>query len=577
MSSPPSLPDARTLFLSGPTADISGLAQFCGARGKGPKSGKGADADDARLTARRPWRRIEATSYDTAAGGLGRGRRALDVFQHGNETSLRLFVWARDDWRVVERRLPAPAGFATAGPLADGALSAAAILDRLDRADREEALGALSLSPGDALAPIAALRADEAVAVSILGEAIIEATLVVGRVDVEDGIGGYEGDASPVGLARICLLKGPADELFSYARAAIRASAGRIAPAAGEKAHWRGASRASDLTKPRKVRIDPNGDAAAALAEGLSASAARLAELRGPLSLARDPEAARQARVALRRLRTFERVYRGAVGGRGLRRIAKRAGRLARVIGGARDWDVFLGATLSELEASGFDPKGAARLNAAAGKARDAAWRAVHAEVSSPDYPLLVLDTLEAASAQQWRKGAADDLSADVRAFADAALDVAFGEAHAIADEIPPGDEAGLHDLRLALKRFRYAAQAFRDIYPRESRKPYFQAMSALQERLGALNDAVVAQGLALEAAKGGGRPAARAAGYVCGRAAERAARAADAAWDEWRALAGTPRYWRAAPVSDDSANANEAPEVISTAPFKAGAAPREC
>ncbi|MEO1014599.1 MAG: CHAD domain-containing protein [Pseudomonadota bacterium] len=525
-------PALLTLHLLGPTADISALAQLvCARDGAGS-----AEGEDARLTAKRPWRRICVTAYDTPDGELRAKRRALEVARADGGVKVRLASWAEDGWRCEERHLPT-----SAIPGANGAHGAAVRPLQIDREARANGFAPGFSTNDKALAPLATLHADEALNVIIVNDAVIEMTLMVGRVESEAA----DALTTSFGCARVRLLRGSVETFFDWVRNAVLASRPGLRTGLGEGAHWRCSGSSFELPRARKVRIDREADAGDALAEGLAAGAARLSEIRPYLLASRDPEAARQARVALRRLRTFERLFREVVGGAGVRRLSRRARRLARIIGAARDWEVFLNGTLVEFDPDCFEPKGAAKLRAAAARARDVAWEEVHRAVAAPSYEYLVLDGLREAVTQGWRDGAAQELTADVGTFAGRALDASLADAVCVADRMQPGDEAGLHDLRLALKRFRYAAQAFRELYPKDARRPYFEALSALQEKLGALNDAVVAQDLAMRAAKGQGRAAARAAGYVCGRAAERGRQAAAAAWADWRALVDAPRYWR--------------------------------
>ncbi len=113
----------------------------------------------------------------------------------------------------------------------------------------------------------------------------------------------------------------------------------------------------------------------------------------------------------------------------------------------------------------------------------------------------------------------------------------------------------------------------FREFFPRAPRKQYLAPLAALQDRLGALNDAATAQLLACRAVEdvvaaldaGGETTAAaanRACGFICGfRRAEADIVAGEAA-PAWAAIEAMTPYWRA-PVGD----AADAPPLALAAP----------
>jgi len=78
------------------------------------------------------------------------------------------------------------------------------------------------------------------------------------------------------------------------------------------------------------------------------------------------------------------------------------------------------------------------------------------------------------------------------------------------------------HEVRIAVKKLRYAVEFFASLYPGEQAKRYRKRLSSLQDALGAMNDSAVADTLLdqLVTANGNGTtalPLARAAGLVSG------------------------------------------------------------
>jgi len=83
-------------------------------------------------------------------------------------------------------------------------------------------------------------------------------------------------------------------------------------------------------------------------------------------------------------------------------------------------------------------------------------------------------------------------------------------------DGLDESDAPGRHRVRIAAKKARYAAEFFRDLLPAQRVKRYLGHLEKLQDRLGALNDLAVADGL-LEELKGGSSQVAKQAAYVRG------------------------------------------------------------
>ncbi len=356
--------------------------------------------------------------------------------------------------------------------------------------------------------------------------------------------------------AELELLEGDPAELFRIARLCLEEAGGKLR--LGALAKYDRARAALGVVDPcapaNRVRIDPEGPAGDALAAGLQFCAARIIALAPAVTDERRPEGVHQMRVALRRLRSIEQTYRALLKDDATRDLSRRAGEVARGLGEARDWDVFLDDTLPTI--AGFEGAGTGFAALAAGgeRQRAEAWRRAVATVSSPAFTGFALDLLEAAHLQPWRRKASRHLSRPARDFAVDALDARMAAAVERAGDLSIRRPDAGHPLRIALKKLRYAAQLFRDAFPAQARKPYLGALSAIQDRFGALNDAVVARTLADRAAAAGARAvpdaaageAVRAAGFVCGYKGAEAAGAAEEIIALWRDFAKRPRYWRA-------------------------------
>lgn len=286
----------------------------------------------------------------------------------------------------------------------------------------------------------------------------------------------------------------------------------------------------------------------------LVSTAARMIELQPAILEARLPESVHRLRVALRRFRAVERVFRKSLDTDAVYALTRRARDLMQRLGPARDLDVFLEETIPAV----FDDnggEGAAALIAAAEAQRAEAWRGAHSAVAERAYTHLALDILEAGLVAPWRNRLKPRGAAPLAEFAPRALDRSWRKTDAMAGALRTHDLAGRHPLRVALKKHRYAVQMMGKLYPREGRKPYMAAMARLQDAFGLVNDAVVAQRLADEAARAAGpdadQDAIRAAGFIAGYKASEAKAAAADIDEAWAALAAMKRFW-APPPRDD-------------------------
>jgi CHAD domain-containing protein len=249
------------------------------------------------------------------------------------------------------------------------------------------------------------------------------------------------------------------------------------------------------------------------------------------------PRGVHQSRVALRRLRSLVKLLRpkGSPEDSLWAEWAGELAELARVLGAARDWDVFLpGIATGALQALGGDPR-LRRLARAAEAERRAAYAALDQALAAPAFRRCIL------------RGAALAASAapggtPLQAFAARLLGKRWKRLRRAARNIETLEAPALHELRLDAKRLRYAAEPFAHLWPGRRARRFARRLAALQEALGLANDAAVARDLA---ARLGGRGAgAFAIGTVTGFAAGRAEGSRLAAIAAWKELARTRRFW---------------------------------
>jgi CHAD domain-containing protein len=254
-----------------------------------------------------------------------------------------------------------------------------------------------------------------------------------------------------------------------------------------------------------------------------------------------DPEYVHQARVALRRMRSTLVTFRRAIPRSASDTLSIEARGLAAALGMARDLDVFEEGTLAPLAAAGHATRLAGafeRLEALRLQAREAAAVAL----SPPGYTLFVLHLLRWIDAAGWRASTADDAAeggaagdgnshgndderdgddrgdsnrsearprgeraelrrqkAGIRRFAAGTLDRRHRAVIAIGGRPSALDPEARHELRIAVKKLRYAAESFASLNAGKAVKAadaYLAAMARLQQSLGTLNDMATAERL---------------------------------------------------------------------------------
>jgi triphosphatase len=104
---------------------------------------------------------------------------------------------------------------------------------------------------------------------------------------------------------------------------------------------------------------------------------------------------------------------------------------------------------------------------------------------------------------------------------------------------------ARLHRLRIAIKKFRYAADFFSGLYRDKAVGEALQRLSRLQDILGAMNDAATAADLAVRVCRGrGAGTLLETRGIVLGWNRARAALLKKELNDAWRSFREARTFW---------------------------------
>ena len=361
----------------------------------------------------------------------------------------------------------------------------------------------------------------------------IEAAFDLGEIKT---LGDRRGERAPIAEFEIELLKGDPIDLIGCAR---ELTAGLPLVLSFESKAARGYALAEDLADAPAVavRVTLKRDATADEAFG-QILAHCLNHLLGNwvcVTRTREPEGIHQMRVAMRRMRSaltlFDGPFRLA-----LRELEAEVRWLAGVLGEARDLDVFQEDVFRPAADAHGEDERLLELATVVRTRRRIAWHNVLEALESERFRKLVLDITAVTFSKPWLDHALGGENA-VQPAVDFARDRL---AHRYAQAIKRGrrigdlDAAERHELRIRLKKLRYAVDFFASLYAKRRVKKYLKRLSDLQDVLGHMNDAAVARTLVREilAEHGDGEGAAAigyaggvVAGWHLGHARERAKR----------------------------------------------------
>jgi len=378
-------------------------------------------------------------------------------------------------------------------------------------------------------------------------------TLLVQPADgslVEAALGEGEvraGDASEsVSELELELKQGPPGPLYSLALDLAASAPLAIEP---ESKAERGLRLATGAAPPvhKAEDMDLNGGltgAAAAQAIVDAALGHLLANV--PAARAGRHEGVHQVRVAIRRLRAALRLLQPCLERRAYRRFDGALRRLGQILGEARDWDVFALETLPEAEQDAPGADHVRLLGAAAAAHRDAAHSAVRTELAGAGFTGLVLGL----AAWVDEGAAAPALLGDtmlerrVETIAPDLLDRLADTVARRGRHLGRASGEELHRLRKALKKLRYGVEFLEGLYKHRSVRAYLHPCKALQEQLGAVNDAAMTGHLAERLAADGTAGLAVAVAALAAWGGARGETAVAQVPKLWKAFTAEPRPW---------------------------------
>ncbi len=268
-----------------------------------------------------------------------------------------------------------------------------------------------------------------------------------------------------------------------------------------------------------------------------------------------DTEGVHQMRVALRRLRAALRIFKPYLPRDQYGWAVTEAKWLTDELSAARAWDVFTDEFLAPVarlygEEHGFDA-----LMAAVEQARQQGRQRARDAIGTERYTEFLLHLSAWLSSQAWRDQPVTErttrLLDPIGDHCVKLLQKRDRNVRRQGRDIANLSETALHELRLAVKRLRYAVDFFESLYPKKQAKAYRRHLAGLQDGLGYLNDVAAADTLLRELALTGGDQAApvwaHAGGLTVGWHRHAAIAAKDRLVEDMAAFLRAKPFWRGA------------------------------
>ncbi|WP_430514201.1 CHAD domain-containing protein [Pannonibacter phragmitetus] len=214
-----------------------------------------------------------------------------------------------------------------------------------------------------------------------------------------------------------------------------------------------------------------------------------------------DNEGPHQLRIGFRRLRTAFKLFRPVLDPRRTGALDLQASRFAAAAGALRDLDVLSDEITAPLASHAPEGINIPLLLEQLGKDRQAARQGLKTELASTVFNSFLLEIGSYCETAGWRKEEdtrqAEQLGEPVIFFASEAIGKRWRKVQSYGRRLDTLSRTERHDMRKALKKFRYGLEFFASLFPSEARKTFLKQLRKLQDVFGYLNDVAMAERLA--------------------------------------------------------------------------------
>ena len=359
------------------------------------------------------------------------------------------------------------------------------------------------------------------------------------------------GETAQVHELELELKSGPPDALFDLARELMRTVPLRLsAISKAERGYRLADGQARDRPRYESPALAPGLSAGQAFQVLGSGCLAHLAANAESFAAAPGPEGVHQVRVAVRRLRAALSTFRPVTEDPDWKAVRRRLKWLAGELDQARNLDVFIADIWRPAARAHHELTGMAAFGRALLSAQTRAYDRAVAAIGDQAFRSLLLETAAWLQLGAWTTDAvlAPERERPAEAVAGDALDRRRRKILKAGKRLADLDRETRHKLRIQAKILRYAAEDLGGLFPRHPRRAqrFVEALKAMQDSLGALNDLVFSEDLARDIAlAAGSSEAAFAAGQLTGqrtRGAAKLLKTAQAAFDDF---AEARAFWR--------------------------------
>jgi len=427
-------------------------------------------------------RRLKSTYYDTGDRLLFRRGYTLRIRQDGPRWTQTIKAEGPSDADLATRR---EWEVAIEGPEPD--------LDRAADTPVPGILAGKGVAPGD-LKPLVEVEVSRTLRLLAPDTATrIEMAIDRGRITAGDA-------GEPVAEVELELKAGEPAALFAFARRLLAEVPFRLEFRAKSARGFALLDAAPPAEKARPVELDETLTIETAFKRIAGSCLRQMVANEAPSLAGEDPEGVHQLRIGLRRLRSAVSLFAKALPGDVADPLRGRLRELMAAFGPAREWDVLVEETLAPLRQRAGEDPGLARLDRIARAARQEGHRRLRQAIGAPEHTDLKLTLLELLAAD-WspyaeRPAPPDWRSAPWTAPVGGFADLTLGKRHRALRKFGRAHHAmtleELHELRIAAKKLRYAADFFRQLYKKRRVRTYIGALAGVQDCLGAINDGAV-------------------------------------------------------------------------------------
>ncbi|WP_291995745.1 CYTH and CHAD domain-containing protein [Candidatus Accumulibacter sp. ACC003] len=332
----------------------------------------------------------------------------------------------------------------------------------------------------------------------------IEVALDRGKIDAN-------GRQETICEVELELLEGSVQDLFEAALALQKElPLHPESPSKAERGYRLAADTPLAAIKAVNVCLQPGMTTIAVYRSTAFACLTQLQANEGGARSSKAPEFIHQARVAMRRLRSAIRLWKSLLPEDYISNFDARWRTLANQLGDTRNWDVFLTEILPPISKAFPEHGELQQIAKNAANKLTACRKSAQAAITAPAYSQLLLEFTAATLSLPEKK------KPKLAAFAPASLKKRARRVAELAALTKDSHPEARHELRIALKRLRYALEFLAPLFPARGMQRYLQSATGLLDLLGRMNDFSVAEQLVDEALPGHDSDLARA--WLAGR-----------------------------------------------------------